>query len=81
MRTVTLYGRPGCGLCDEARRGIEALDRDRFRFRLVEVDIEADQALHRELLERIPVVEIEGERVAELLVDVDVLRVRLDTLS
>ena len=79
--TVRLYGRPDCHLCDEARAGLEALLADGVRFALEEVDIESDEALLRRYLERIPVIEVEGEIVSELWLDADGLRSRLDTLS
>ena len=68
MRTVVLFGRPGCCLCDEAR---EVLERARARhpFTLQERDIEQDDALLRAYLERIPVVTIDGEEAFELFVD------------
>ena len=78
---VTLYGREGCHLCGEARAAMLAL-RDRgARFELAEVDIESDPALLRSMLELIPVVEIDGERVSELIFDADAFLARLDTLS
>ena len=55
MRTVTLYTREGCHLCDDARAALERLGAS-HPFRLDEVDIEADDALHARYLERIPVV-------------------------
>lgn len=75
MRTVklTLIGKPGCHLCDDARavitdvrakvseRGIET--------ELVELDILQDQALARLHSESIPVVQINGKRHAILRVD------------
>jgi len=76
---VTLYGRAGCHLCDEARAGLEELRRDGLRFTLREIDIESDRDLHRRLLELIPVVEVDGVRVSELLFDPDLVRSRLDT--
>jgi glutaredoxin len=76
---VTLYGRPGCHLCDEARAGLEELRRGGLTFTLREVDIESDRELHRRLLELIPVVEVDGVRVCELLFDADRVRSRLDT--
>ena len=79
MTAVVLYGRPDCHLCDEARAGLEALRRDGFEFTLREVDIESDPELHRRLLERIPVVEVDGARVSELSFDADRVRLRLDT--
>ena len=80
MREITLYGRPGCHLCDEARATIVALREEGDRFELREVDIEADEELMRTFLERIPVVAMEGEIVSELVLDRDALRARLDTV-
>lgn len=78
---LKLYGRDGCHLCEEARLGLLRLRAEGLLFDLAEVDIEADQDLHRDLLERIPVVEIEGERICELLVDLDAVRARLATFG
>ena len=77
MRTVTLYTRAGCCLCDEAR---EALDRVRARrpFALEVVDIEADDALHARYLERIPVVAVDGDEVFEYEIDEALLTARLE---
>jgi glutaredoxin len=69
---VTLYSRPGCHLCDDARAALERV-RARVPFALVEVDIEADDDLHRRYLERIPVVAVEGRELFEYFVDEDVL--------
>jgi glutathione S-transferase len=80
-RRVHLYGRPDCHLCDEARAGLEAMLADGLPFELEEVNIESDEELHARFLERIPVVELDGEIVSELWLDVDGLRARLDTLS
>ncbi|MFL5830598.1 MAG: glutaredoxin family protein [Solirubrobacteraceae bacterium] len=65
---VVLYGREGCCLCDEART-LLLRARERFSFELVERDIEADEALLRKYLERIPVVEIDGVERFELIID------------
>ena len=78
---VRLYGRPDCHLCDQAREGLVALRSDGLDFELEEVDIDSDDELLRSYLERIPVVEVEGEIVSELHLDADGLRARLDTLS
>jgi hypothetical protein len=78
---VILYGRDGCHLCDEAREALLGLRSEGLPFELVEIDIEADERLHRELLERIPVVEVGGERVGELLIDINAVRSRIATLS
>ena len=78
---LVLYGRPDCHLCDEARAGLRAMLADGLPFELEEVNIESDEELHARFLERIPVVELDGEIVSELWLDVDGLRARLDTLS
>jgi glutaredoxin len=82
MRSVVvLYARPDCHLCDEARAGLERLRSDGLEFELEEVDIDTDDGLHARFLERIPVVELDGQIVSELFLDRDGLRARLDTLS
>jgi glutaredoxin len=77
---VVLYGRDGCCLCDEAR---EVLQRVRARqpFAFVERDIDADEALLRAYLERIPVVAIDGVEAFELFVDEAELERRLTDLG
>jgi glutaredoxin len=76
---VTLYGRPGCHLCDDARAALERV-RGRIAFTLREVDITTDDELHRRYLERIPVVSLEGEELFDYVVDEDALRRRLALL-
>jgi hypothetical protein len=78
---VTLYGRAGCHLCDEARDGILALRAEGIPLQLCEVDIESDERMHAEMMERIPVVEVEGSIVSELVLDVQALRSRLHTVA
>jgi glutaredoxin len=65
---VTLYSRPGCHLCDEAREALARV-REQAAFELEEVDIEADDALHARYLERIPVVALDGHELFEYFVD------------
>jgi glutaredoxin len=76
-----LYSRPGCHLCEQAVEELVALHKDGYRFELHEVDIESDEALLRDMLERIPVLELNGEIVAELFVDQTSVRARLDTVG
>jgi glutaredoxin len=73
---VTLFSRPGCHLCDDARVVLERV-RAEAPFRLDEVDITGDDALHRRYLERIPVVCLDGEELFEFHVDEQALRGRL----
>jgi glutaredoxin len=77
--TVVLYGRPDCHLCDEAREGLQQLLDDGLTFELEEVDIESDDELLRRYLERIPVIEVDGEIVSELFLNADALRAKLRT--
>ena len=70
--TLVLYGRPGCHLCDDARIVLE-----RVGAPFAEVNIETDDALHARLLERIPVVTLDGEELFEYFVDEQTLRARL----
>ena len=65
---MTLYGKAGCCLCDDARAEI-ARARDRFSFELEEVDVSLDPVLERRYGERIPVVAIDGIEALELHVD------------
>ena len=72
MSHVTLYGRPGCHLCDDAQA---VLDRVGHPYELV--DIEQDDELFKRYLERIPVVAVDGEELFDLFVDEGALRARL----
>jgi glutaredoxin len=77
MPELTLYGKRDCSLCDEAREAIARLRRDGLRFELREVDIESDDRLHAEYLERIPVVEVDGALISELVLDEAAVRAAL----
>jgi len=68
LPTVTLYSRSGCHLCDDARAVLERL-RARAPFVLEERDIEADDALLKAYLERIPVIALDGQELYDFFVD------------
>ena len=76
MTLVTLYGKPGCCLCDEAKEAIASVRAARA-FDLEEVDITRDPVLESEYRERIPVVAIDGEEAFEYHVDPSELEKRL----
>ncbi|MDQ6750265.1 MAG: glutaredoxin family protein [Actinomycetota bacterium] len=80
MRRVTLYSRPGCHLCDDARAMLERARLER-PFALDEVDIESDDDLLRRYLERIPVIALNDEEAFDLVVDESALRERLLSLE
>lgn len=63
---ITIYGRPDCHLCDDA----EALVADLVTgsgARIEMINIEHDDELHKEMLELIPVIELNGERISKLI--------------
>ena len=76
MSRVTLYGRDGCHLCDDARA---VLDRVGEPYDVV--DIESDDDLLKRYLERIPVVAVDGDEVFDFFVDEAALRARLQWKS
>jgi glutaredoxin len=77
---VTLYGKPGCHLCDDAREVVERV-RAEHPLDLREVDISLDPALFREYGERIPVLELDGEELFEFHVDEAALVRRVDRVD
>jgi len=77
---LVLYTRPGCHLCEEALRELVELHHEGYEFDLHEVDIESDDGLLKAMLERIPVLELNGERISELILDQTSVRARLDTV-
>ena len=80
MRTVVLYSRPGCCLCDDAREVVERVRRRR-PFTLIERDIDGDETLLRAYLERIPVVTIDAVEAFELRVDEAEFERRIDMVD
>jgi glutaredoxin len=78
---VTLYGRAECHLCDEAREALAELRSQGLEFDVAEVDIESDDALLRSHLERIPVVEVDGKEVSELIFDEKAFRTALASIG
>ncbi|MFD8212080.1 glutaredoxin family protein [Streptomyces sp. NPDC059695] len=72
-RTVTLIGKPGCHLCDDARAVVEAVCAETGAS-WEEKDITRDEELHRAYWEQIPVVLIDGEQHTFWRVDADRLR-------
>ena len=80
MSVLTLYAKPGCHLCEDARAVLERVRAERA-FELREVDVSLDPVLNRRYGERIPVVEHEGEELFEYYVEPEVLKKRLDTVG
>ena len=80
MTTLTLYGKPGCHLCDDARAAVQRVTARRD-VPLEQVDISRDPVLYKRYGERIPVLEMDGETVFEFFIDEAVLERRLDRVS
>jgi glutaredoxin len=80
VAVVTLYGKPGCHLCEEARAAVERVRAER-PFQLEEVDVTLDPVLHRRYGERIPVLELEGEELFQYVVDEAALLKWLDRVD
>ena len=65
MLPITLYIRPECELCEEARDALRAALADSpLPPSIREVDIEQDPVLHQRLLTDIPASEYRGELLA-----------------
>jgi glutaredoxin len=80
MTVVTLYGKAGCHLCDDARKVIDKV-RATHEFELKEVDIALDPGLFRRYGERIPVVAVDGVERFEFFVDPAELTRSLDRVG
>jgi glutaredoxin len=77
MATLTLYGKPGCHLCEGARSVVRGVA-DTRGVEVVEVDVTRDPVLERRYGERIPVLALGDEELFEFVVDGDALGRRLD---
>ena len=83
---LILYGRPECGLCDEARELLRALLDERSTAGLPtptlrEIDIESDPALERAFLASIPVVELANRRLETVTSAAKLRRLLADVLD
>jgi glutaredoxin len=68
MPNVTLYSKPDCPLCDEAREALARVHA-RVAFGLEEVDITIDRMLEERYGERIPVIALDAEELFDFHVD------------
>ena len=79
MTVLTVYSKPDCHLCVEAVEKLRALQPE-LGFELAELDITADDRLHRAYFDRIPVVCLDdGEELCEYFVEEAVVRERLES--
>jgi glutaredoxin len=77
---VTLIGRPGCHLCEDAREVVERVTTD-LGVGFTELSIDDDSELHAKYAEEIPVVLVDGEQHTFWRVDEARLRKALSTRS
>jgi len=77
MPTITLYGKPGCHLCDVALDDLEAV-RKTHPFEIVKVNIEDDPELVSRYGDLIPVMLLDGAPLFKYRVNAARLRQRLE---
>ena len=80
MAQVTLYSKPGCHLCEDARRVLVQVQKQQL-FHLEEVNIQDDPTLLAEYGEQIPVVLLNGTFFCEYEVEEARLKQLLRELS
>jgi glutaredoxin len=76
---LTLYGRPGCHLCDEMRAGLLALQSD-LGYGLAEIDVDGDPELARRYGHLVPVLMLGDVEVCHFFLDPEALRAHLARL-
>ena len=76
---VEIFSRPGCHLCDEAKKVIERVQR-RVEFVLTVTNIESNPELEKEYGDQIPVVFINGNKAFKFHVDEAELEKRVKRL-
>ncbi len=80
MIHLTIYSRPGCHLCDEMKAVVTNAGCS-FPIALEEIDISTDPALEARYGLEIPVLIIDGKRVAKYRVTEEELRRMLESRS
>jgi hypothetical protein len=76
VRKVVLYTRVGCHLCDVMKAELDHI-RENNPFDLSVFDIDKDPELRRLYHEEVPVLVVEGEKIAKYRLDVNMLLRRL----
>ena len=73
---ITLYTRPGCHLCEEAKQQMAPVLVE-FGAELLEVNIDADPALREQYTSDVPVIFLGARKIAKHRVDLVQLRRQL----
>lgn len=70
MKTVTFYTREGCHLCDEALAVVEGARKEEpFDLRVVDLDREAPPEKRAAYDWEVPVIEIDGRKIAKYTIE------------
>ena len=77
MIELTLYGRPGCHLCDDMRSALEMLQ-PRHGFRVEEIDVDSVPELADRYGSLVPVLVCAGSEVCHYFLDTDALEAALE---
>ena len=77
MKKLVLYSRVGCHLCDVMKEQIEKYA-GRYAFTLDVVDIDQDEKLRAEYDWDVPVLVVDGEKIAKYRLDEAMLVRRLE---
>lgn len=77
MKKITLYGKPGCCLCDEAKDVVERVQ-ENHPFKLEQVDISKDSQLLGKYGERIPLIWVDGKMAFKFRIDEGALVAKLN---
>jgi len=77
---LVLYTRAGCHLCDEAK-GTLAPVLQEFGVALKEVDVDSDSALAARYGDQVPVLMLDGRKLAKYHIDVAQVRRALELLK
>jgi thiol-disulfide isomerase/thioredoxin len=72
MVQLTLYSRPGCHLCDEMKATVSRVS-ETVQLAVEEIDISTNPDLERRYGEDIPVLLVEGRKVAKYRITVEEL--------
>jgi glutaredoxin len=78
VSVLTVYSTPDCHLCEDAMEALRRLQPE-LGFVLQELDITADEALHRAYFERVPVLVLDGEELCDYVVEEALVRERLES--
>jgi glutaredoxin len=78
MTLITVYGRTGCHLCEDALKLLQSM-KDELKFDIEEILIDGNEELEKLYGEKIPVTQIDGKHHDFWRVDPERFRSSLET--